>query len=93
MTLPILWKPQAREDLAKIIAYVAERNQFSALALLEAIEAATIPSASYPYLFRPGRVAGTREIVAHPNYIVVYRVTASTIEVINVIHARRQYPG
>jgi toxin ParE1/3/4 len=92
MTLPILWKPQAREDLAKIIAYVAERNQFSALALLDAIEAATMPSASYPYLFRPGRVAGTREIVAHPNYIVVYRVCEHRIEIVNVVHARKQYP-
>ena len=25
-------------------------------------------------LFRPGRIRGTREYVAHPNYTVVYRV-------------------
>lgn len=33
-----------------------------------------------------------REIVAHPNYIVYYRVTASSIEVVNVIHTRREFP-
>jgi toxin ParE1/3/4 len=33
-----------------------------------------------------------REIVAHPNYIVYYRVTASCIEVVNVIHTRREFP-
>jgi hypothetical protein len=27
-----------------------------------------------PYLFQPGRVAGTREQVVHPNDIVVCRV-------------------
>ncbi|EEX9459584.1 type II toxin-antitoxin system RelE/ParE family toxin, partial [Escherichia coli] len=31
-------------------------------------------------------------IVAHPNYIILYRVTTSSVEVVNVIHARRQFP-
>jgi len=43
-------------------------------------------------LYRPGLVAGTREIVVHPNYVVIYRVTISAIEIINVLHSRQQYP-
>ena len=39
-----------------------------------------------------GLVAGTREIVVHPNYVVIYRVTISSIEIINVLHSRQQYP-
>jgi len=46
----------------------------------------------HPYLYRPGLVAGTREIVVHPNYVVIYRVTISAIEIINVLHSRQQYP-
>ena len=45
-----------------------------------------------PTCIVPALVAGTREIVVHPNYVVVYRVTASAIEVINVLHSRQQYP-
>ena len=56
------------------------------------IEAAVLPAAEHPYLYRTGRVPGTREIVAHPNYIVVYRVTAERIEVVRVLHARQEYP-
>ena len=37
-------------------------------------------------------VPGLREIVAHPNYIVLYRVTAACIEIVNVVHARRELP-
>ncbi|EKI21650.1 stability determinant [Escherichia coli TW15901] len=33
-----------------------------------------------------------RETVAHPNYIILYRVTISGIEIVNVVHARRQFP-
>jgi len=56
------------------------------------IESSVMPAAEHPYLFRAGREPGTREIVAHPNYIVVYRVTISTIEVVSVIHTRQLYP-
>jgi len=48
--------------------------------------------AEHPYLYRFGRVPGTRELIAHPNYILVYRVAADAVEVVNVLHARQQYP-
>ena len=45
-----------------------------------------------PYLFRLGRVSGTREHVAHPNYIVVYRVGNDVIDILRVLHSLKQYP-
>ena len=56
------------------------------------IEEAVQPLAEHPYLFRPGRVPGTRELIAHPNYLIVYRVTAEQVEIVSVLHARQQYP-
>jgi plasmid stabilization system protein ParE len=47
---------------------------------------------SHPFMYRPGRVAGTREAVVHPNYILVYRVGEELIEILAVLHARQQYP-
>jgi len=38
------------------------------------------------------RIPGLREIVAHPNYIVLYRVAAERIEIVTIVHARQQYP-
>jgi toxin ParE1/3/4 len=43
-------------------------------------------------LFRTGRVTGTRELVAHPNYIIIYRVASDRIEIVAIVHARQQYP-
>ena len=39
-----------------------------------------------------GRVQGTFELVVHPNYIVIFEQDASTVTVLNVTHARRQWP-
>jgi len=90
--LPVIWKPQAEKDLLSIIEFVGERDAWAAEHLGNALRASTWPLPEHPYLFRPGRVPGTREIVAHPNYIVVYRVALTCIEVLRVLHARQQYP-
>jgi len=90
--LTIEWRAEAREDLADIIRFIAEHNPHAARRMASTIEAAVLPAAEHPYLYCAGREPGTREIVAHPNYVVVYRVTASAIEVVTVVHARQQYP-
>lgn len=51
-----------------------------------------LPACTYPEMFRAGRISGTREVVAHPNYIVVYTIRDRTIFVLSVLHARQQYP-
>jgi toxin ParE1/3/4 len=88
----IVWRSGASADLVEIISYIAERNPQAAAKLKAAIEDAVVPLAEHPYLYRPGRVSGTREIVVHPNYIVVYQVGLEQIEVVAVLHARQQYP-
>jgi toxin ParE1/3/4 len=90
--LPILWRADAKADLAEIVAYIAERNPQSALDLYLDIERSVSQLPHHPYLYRLGRVSGTRELVAHPNYIVVYRVSATSIEIVSILHSRQQYP-
>ena len=90
--LPIIWSDEARSNLLAIVHYVAERNPTAAIELGQAIERSTWPLPEHPHLFRPGRVRGTREIVVHPNYIVVYRVELACIKVLSVLHVRQQYP-
>lgn len=40
---------------------------------------------------RLGRVLNTGEIIVHPNYLAIYRLT-DRIEILSVLHARQQYP-
>jgi toxin ParE1/3/4 len=90
--LPILWRAEAQSDLAAIFEYIAERNPQSALDLYDDIERLVSQLPYHPYLYRLGRVSGTRELVVHPNYIVVYRVSATAIEIVSILHSRQQYP-
>ena len=87
------WRPDASASLREILGYISERNLIAAFNLGEEIERATSALPQHPYLYRLGKVAGTREMVVHPNYVVVYRVTANAIEVIDVLHSRQQYPN
>ncbi|MEG8020361.1 type II toxin-antitoxin system RelE/ParE family toxin [Sphingomonas aerolata] len=91
MTLPLVWTDDATRDLLAIADYIGPRNFAAAQRLIAAIRhtAETLPD--HPYIYRPGRIAGTREAVVHPNYVLVYRVTG-TIEILAVLHARQRYP-
>jgi toxin ParE1/3/4 len=47
---------------------------------------------TFPEMGRPGRVAGKRELVMHPNYIAIYAVRPDTIDMLRILHARQLYP-
>lgn len=89
---PIVWSEVALNDLDEIAAFIAQHGFSAAMRIQDRIEDSVKPTATYPYMFRIGHLEGTREIVAHPNYIVVYRVLADMILVTGVVHARQQYP-
>ena len=90
--LTLVWRPQARDDLISIIDFIAERDFPAAQRLGRKIEAAAEKVPDHPLMHRPGGVPGTREAIVHPNYLLIYRVTAETVEVVSVVHARQRYP-
>lgn len=91
--LPVIWLASASEDLARIITFIAEVNPAAARKLKSRLEDVLLPVSEHPYLHRQSdRAQGLRELVAHPNYVIFYRVTNSNIEVVSILHARQEYP-
>ena len=90
--LPIRWRAAALDDLERLIAEIARFNLSAAEDMRDRIESVILPLSNYPYLYRAGRVPGTRELVAHPNYIVIYKVELECIEIVSILHARQRYP-
>ena len=92
MTLVVVWSTLASEQLEQLMAYIADDSPGAAQSLLNRIVEAAERLAEHQYMYRTGRKAGTREMVVHPNYLVVYRVALAMIDIVSVIHARREYP-
>jgi addiction module RelE/StbE family toxin len=90
--LNLVWRASALDDLERVIGYIAKHDLAAAERLLGAIEDAADRLTDHPFMYRPGRVPGTREAVVHPNYILIYHVTAEAVEIISLVHARQEYP-
>lgn len=67
----IRWRQVARDDLQSIIEYIASDNPAAAMSSWEDIEDMVSRLPENPRAHRIGRVAGTRELVAHRHYVAV----------------------
>jgi len=88
----IHWKKQAINDLIKIGTTIAKDSPTNADKMVDLIEAQVMPLASHPEIGRAGRKRGTRELVAHESYVVIYRVLTRKVEILRVKHTAQQWP-
>ncbi len=45
-----------------------------------------------PFMGRRGVISGTREIIPHESYRIVYQVEEQTVSILMIIHTSRQWP-
>ncbi len=89
----VVWSPRAVEHLAHLRAYIARDNPKAANRIASSLLEAVERLGQLPNLGRPGRVAGTRELVVPGTpYVIPYRLRADRLEVIAVFHARQKWP-
>jgi toxin ParE1/3/4 len=87
----LIWSPEAEQDLFDISSYLTtEASATTADKYLRKIGRACERVRSRPLTGRArGEVMpGLRSVLVHP-YVVIYRVTASSVDVIRVLHQRR----
>ena len=90
--MKLKWMPGAITQREHIIAFIAEDNIDAAIHLDETIDTKCARLVEYPLSGRAGRVPETRELIVHPNYLVVYRVAEDTLEVVALLHAAQRWP-
>jgi len=86
------WKAAAVADLMTIVDYISDDNPDAALALMENIQDKVTQLPAHPKRCRAGRVAGTRELVVRPNYIVIYAENSDMVTVLRILHAAQMWP-
>lgn len=83
----IRWTPPAATDLQSISDYLKEHSPQYRQPTMRKIYEKIRSLKDAPYIGRPGRIEGTREILFLPMpYIAVYRVHDHTIEVWRIYH-------
>lgn len=88
----VIWTPDALQDRTDIWDYIALDSPRSAVKMDELFSNAAVRLADYSLIGRVGRIPGTRELIAHENYCLVYEVDQETVWVLALLHTARQWP-
>jgi toxin ParE1/3/4 len=87
------WTVPALRDVEEIGDYIARDNATAAARIVTAVFDRTALLATQPGLGRPGRVAGTRELViVGTPFIAAYRVLGDETRILAVLHGARRWP-
>jgi toxin ParE1/3/4 len=87
----LIWAPRAKRDLVDIWKYFANAASAEIAGnMLRELDRAAKRLANYPFSGRPREdvLPGLRSLLVHPHSII-YRVAGSTIEIVRILHERR----
>jgi toxin ParE1/3/4 len=90
--MAVKWLKPALRNLEGIANYIALDNPERAVTFVQEIREKTNFLPDFPSVGRPGRVPGTRELVVHKNYVVIYRMKSGAIEILRVRHVAQRHP-
>jgi len=89
----LVWSKAAARDLEAVAAYIAQDSEQDAQLVERRIRETAKLLLLIPDAGRPGRVGGTREMVApRTPYIIVYRRASDCIHMLRVYHGARRWP-
>ena len=90
--MKVFWTPEAEQDRDSIWLHIAADNPRAAARMDELFSDAAARLADHPKLGRPGKIAGTRELIPHESYRLVYELADETVWVLTLVHTSRQWP-
>lgn len=89
--MQVLWLKTALKNLEAELDYIAQENPQAAMLVSNRILESVDLLSHQPQLGKPGRVAGTRELlVPNTRYVIPYRLKQNRIEILRVFHTSRK---
>jgi len=88
----VIWTAEAQQDRADIWEYIATDNPIAAIEMDALFSAAAEQLGTHPLSGSLGKVAGTRELIAHENYRLVYEIDDEAAWVLALVHTARRWP-
>jgi toxin ParE1/3/4 len=83
----------AAQDLENITDYLFEKTPGNATRLVRKLYEAPSALRTFPNRGRLGRIKGPRELVVPSSpFIVIYRVTRGTVNIVRILHGAQKWP-
>lgn len=88
----VVWTPEALRDRLDVWDYIAAENPKAAARLDELLSDAAAKLSDHPRLGKPGKIQGSRELIPHESYRLVYEISSETVWMLALVHTSRQWP-
>ncbi|MGB4345907.1 MAG: type II toxin-antitoxin system RelE/ParE family toxin [Burkholderiaceae bacterium] len=90
--MSVIWTPEALQDRLEIWDYIALDNPVAAAKMDALFSIAAARLTEHPKLGKLGKIQGTRELIPHENYRLVYEIKLGAVWILTLIHTSRQWP-
>ncbi len=90
--MKVRWVAAAKQDRHDIATYIRKDNPRAAARMDQLFSDAVARLSAYPMIGRSGKIPGTRELIPHESYRLVYEVEGETIWILALVHTARQLP-
>ena len=88
----VVWTPEALDDRAEVWGAIASDDTRAAARMDTLFSNAAATLAIHPMSGRVGQIAGTRELIPHKNYRLVYEIAGDTVWILALVHTARLWP-
>ena len=90
--MKVFWATAAQKDRADIIDYISLDSPLAAIRMDELFADAAARLADHPRLGKAGLIPGTRELIPHESYRLVYEVQGEKVWILALVHTARMWP-
>ena len=88
----VVWTPQARDDRNHIWTHIADDDPRAAVRMDQLFSDAAASLEEFPLRGRHGAAPGTRELIPHRSYRLIYEVVGETVWLLALVHTARAWP-
>ena len=90
--MKVIWALSAEQDRADIIEFISLGNPIASIMIDELFAEVAMRLEQHPLLGKPGRISGTRELIPHANYRLIYEVQDDQVRILALVHTARLWP-
>lgn len=88
----VIWTEEAERDRDAIWNYIAANNPAAAIKIDTLFSEVAATLFEFPHAGASGKIAGTRELIPHESYRLVYEISDRTVWILAIVHTARQWP-